>query len=368
LIEDDKSDPSSQPDEEEEDFLEGDYGEGGEGDVPAIQLILESITDAIDRLFSLATKVRNPSTRQIPLRVLAYKDVNEDTKINVIDEYAKLDHQHLMELFGYQGHAAKEEPHHYLVNRLSRANTFRRQQFGYWRRRRRKLQTVPAQPVASIVLTMDLVRSNMIAEMKDLAAPKVSLSRTATSKPYTASMLDPSKINVDDNKSIISVSEYAPTMRGPDNEAVEWPSPPSKLLGKKYFECPYCFTLCPSGYLERRAWRAHLLRDVRPYICTYEHCTDAERPYDTQKEWHTHENTVHRRIWRCLEHADLTFENRSAYEVHLQNQHQHQKQLQSLELMENRRIYIKLTRSTLSLLPCRISECFCVARSHCLSP
>ena len=319
--------------EEENDLLEG-YGTGAEGDVSAIDLVLESITDALDRLFRLATKVRNPSTRQIASRVYSYKDVDEATGVDVIDEYAKFDHQHILELFSYRGKTASAGPNHYLVNRLSRANTFRRQQFGYWRRRRRKLQNVQSPPPVPTISVTETVQINLLIRTGEAAEPVQALSRTATSKPYTASALDPARINVDDNKSTVSVSEYAPTARGLNNEFINWPAPPPKLKGKKHFECPYCFTLCSSGYLEKRAWNAHLLRDLRPYVCTYEKCVDADRPYDTRRDWIAHEISSHRRIWRCLEHADLTFQNLKAYEEHLQEEHQHEEQLQSSQLLK----------------------------------
>ena len=319
--------------------------------MPAIELIIESISDAIDRLFRLATKVRNPGTRQIAERVYTYKDVDEATGVNVIDEYAKFDRQHVLQLFDYQCKASPNESHHYLVERLIQANVLRRQQFGYWQRRRKKLQPVPAPAVGKLSLLDDLPRPNLGPGAGETMEPVQALSRVATSKPYTASMLDPSKINVGDNKSTVSVSEYAPTARGPHNETIDWPSPPSKLKGKKHFECPYCFTLCTSGYLERKTWRAHLLHDLRPYICTYEYCADAKTLYNTRKEWTVHEDSVHRRIWRCLEHAKMTFQNRAAYKDHLKLQHPQEAQLQSFQL-------IRAGESTTSLpdRPCPICQ------------
>lgn len=320
-------------DQDEDELLEAGYGVGTDGDVPDIELIFESTSDAIDRLFRLATKVRNPGIRQIAERVYTYKDVDEETGVNVIDEYAKFDRQHVLQLFDYPRKAFLNEPHDYLVERLTEANVFRRQQFGHWRRRRKKLQLVPANDVSKLALSDNLSRLNLGPGAGETTEPVKALSRIATSKPYTASMLDPSKIIVDHEKSTASVSEYAPTTRGLNNELVDWPSPPSKLKGKKHFECPYCFTICSSKYLERKAWRAHLLRDLRPYICTYEHCADAKNLYDTRNEWAAHENSVHRRTWRCPEHAEITFQNRAAYEDHLKIQHPQEAKLQSFQIM-----------------------------------
>ncbi len=339
---------TAEDEEEENELLDG-YGTGAEGDMPAIDLVIESITDAIDRLFRLAVKVRDPSTRQIASRVYNYKDIDDTTGINVMDEYAKWDHNHIVELFSQHGEQQQEqqhaseavgeaaaaiEPQHYLIERLSRANTFRRQQFGYWSRRRRKLQDLKPSAPISLNLATEMVQVNVVTTTGEVANALQAPSRVATSKPYTASMLDPNKINFDDNKSTVSVSEYAPTARGLANETLDWPAPPSKLKGKKHFECPFCFTLCSSGYLERRAWKAHLLRDLRPYVCTYENCVDPDRPYDTRKDWHVHESSSHRRLWRCLEHSELTFQHLTAYEKHLREEHKGEEELQSFQLLK----------------------------------
>ena len=299
-----------------------------------MKLVLESITDALDRLFRLATKMRDPTTRQIPPRVYSYKDVDKVTGVNVVEEYAKCDRQHILELFSCLGKTAPEGPCHYLIDRLSRANTLRRQHFGYWRRRRKKLKVVQSQSDIPMVPVTEKAQTNLPGGTGEAAEPVQASTRTVSSKPYTASELDPTRINFEDEKSNVSVSEYHSSATAPDNEFIVWPAPPSKLQGRKHFECPYCFTLCTVGYLEKRAWKAHLVRDLRPYVCTYEKCVDADRLYDTRSDWISHETSSHRQIWRCLKHANLTFQHLKDYEYHLQEEHLHEDQLQSFQLLK----------------------------------
>jgi hypothetical protein len=299
-----------------------------------MKLVLESITDALDRLFRLAIKVRDPTTRQISSRVYSYKDVDKVTGVNVIEEYAKCDRQHILEILSCLGKTAPDGPCHYLIDRLSCANTLRRQHFGYWRRRRRKLKIVQSPSDIPIVSVTKKVQINLFGTPGEAAKPVQASTRTVSSKPYTASELDPTRINFEDERSNVSVSEYYPSASAPDNEFVVWPAPPSKLQGKKHFECPYCFTLCTSGYLEKRAWKAHLVRDLRPYVCTYEKCVDADRLYDTRSDWILHETSSHRQIWRCLKHANLIFQHLKDYEYHLQEEHLHEEQLRSSQLLK----------------------------------
>ena len=55
-------------------------------------------------------------------------------------------------------------------------------------------------------------------------------------------------------------------------------------------------------------FRRHVLRDLRPYVCTYEDCTEADQQYDNIKDWINHENSMHRETKR---HMYDTFEQPS---------------------------------------------------------
>lgn len=44
--------------------------------------------------------------------------------------------------------------------------------------------------------------------------------------------------------------------------------------------------------------RAHNLRDLQPYVCTYPDCVDGHRLYGSRQAWFDHESTAHRQYWR----------------------------------------------------------------------
>lgn len=68
-------------------------------------------------------------------------------------------------------------------------------------------------------------------------------------------------------------------------------------------------------------YRAHLIHDLRPYICTYKECRTPGQLYDSRKDWIQHEDRNHRRVFRCPEHEDQSFGTLAEYEQHIRVQH-----------------------------------------------
>lgn len=234
----------------------------------AIAMHAHTISDALDRLYRVATKIRNPATRQVSHKVASLKQVDPESGVDLLDVYADHDYRHLLETFDRRREFAQEEHEvsvqeidswksgktHFLVTRLARANTARRKQFYQWRKHRLKLESasyVTSEAPEPDTLLPGLVRPVLPSGML-LAAP----SATGHSLPTTATMLNIHSINWDEDKSTVSVSEYAVNANADDDEVVEFPEPPAQKRGTKHFECHYCFTICPNAYLKSRdAWR-----------------------------------------------------------------------------------------------------------------
>ena len=81
-------------------------------------------------------------------------------------------------------------------------------------------------------------------------------------------------------------------------------------------------------------FRAHLIHDLRPYICTYENCRHPDQLYDNRLDWIQHENT-HRKVFRRSEHSDEEFFKLSEYQEHVQNEDKHCRDGTSLNLIDN---------------------------------
>lgn len=88
--------------------------------------------------------------------------------------------------------------------------------------------------------------------------------------------------------------------------------------------------------------RAHLIHDLRPYICTYEDCRNPDQQYDSRQDWISHEDSGHRRVWRCPEHSTQPFLQLVEYQEHLRNEHHNSADKKSNDPMD------KAGESTLS--------------------
>ncbi|TVY19369.1 hypothetical protein LARI1_G003446 [Lachnellula arida] len=200
------------------------------------------------------------------------------------------------------------------VLRIARSITRRRQQFQYWSSHRSKLGLASTNHFVQFSMrqkdkknendrtTATGSHGGLKSKGDRLSASEVALTET------TATVAGPITMTPSDNQSNAS---RATTARGLDGLAVDLPPLPKSIIPGKDFECPYCFVICPS--------RTHLLRDLRPYICTYEHCPDSDQRFATRSEWHHHEEWMHRRVWQCPEHNYAKYRSRKELESHLQS-------------------------------------------------
>ncbi|KAL9616861.1 MAG: hypothetical protein Q9160_008317 [Pyrenula sp. 1 TL-2023] len=298
---------------------------------PDMELLSDSVKDPIDRLYRLSTKIRNPSSRSMSTKASQFQQTDPKTGVDFLQAIAQFDFEHVGAVFlqlwknkflaeldidqvqrkSHDGldFVDSSEPTNTpsqhrddllddndikLVQRIGRANVRRRQQFAYWKHHRAKLtQHVEAlgrhvsapNHVTSTVTDLDQVH---MTTMSTISKPVLAHSVTTASR-----LVVPQPIAIE-TKSTASVSEYAASAWRPDAEIVDFPSAPKQARKDKYFECPYCFTICSTNILRDKAWKAHIIHDLRPYICTYEHCRTSSQLYDARKDWIQHENSVHR--------------------------------------------------------------------------
>ncbi|KAF3319649.1 hypothetical protein TWF173_000262 [Orbilia oligospora] len=315
------------------------------------EMVVDSIKDPIDRLYKLSTWIRNPSARFASSKILSHKQVDEDTGVDLLEEFNSFDFNYIESVFSqYRKSKAQDEydsknivepeekprsprlsPHQVdnsisptelsLIPRLAYANGRRRQQFSYWRRHREKLALHTTSTGDSYK------RHNLESKGEHNHIYKVFNETDKIAHPLsvtTATRLNiPQQmaIAINDSLSIVSVSKYATSNWSPDSETLDFPAPPKCPEGQKFIECPYCFTLCPRSILETEAWKAHLIRDLRPYVCTYENCTTPNQLYDTRQDWLQHEGSIHRRVFLCPKHPHQDFLSLSDYQEHIFDGH-----------------------------------------------
>ena len=65
-----------------------------------------------------------------------------------------------------------------------------------------------------------------------------------------------------------------------------------------------------------------MLRDLRPYVCTYADCKEGDQLYDRWKDWANHEQWAHKQALRCAYHPKLDFADTESFKKHWQTSHQ----------------------------------------------
>ncbi|KAH0844216.1 hypothetical protein FOPE_08556 [Fonsecaea pedrosoi] len=297
-------------------MLEDDYGSesGGLDGQNFISLILESIVETIDALYRIAARVTSPETRTPTEKVLRVALRSGNSDVDMTRRYALLDEQHLREVFqNYRSvvhrsvskeqgippqvlDPAQGEPLGFLALRLAQANTIRRKQFAYWSQHPQKLDVAP-EAMARVTQIQQPRPQQASQDVTTLARSSYVADSVDPSPPTTATTLNPAQVDLEYATSVSRISDYVGSTRGVSvtrGEVLEFPNPPAKL------------------------------KDCSEAICLFA----------TTQEWIAHENSCHRRIWRCLEHPKATFLTVTAYKHHIREAHaSNRTELESTELL-----------------------------------
>lgn len=200
----------------------------------------------------------------------------------------------------------------WLKIRLGKAITWRRQYLRYCREHHKRLSEATPLPDASgDIKGLD---KQMLTE---LPGPETG---NGPIKPQAPSFLAPTKastliidnlVAVEDNHSRVS---YATSMNETSIPDILRIMPLKKASeGRPQFVCPYCWTI--QRQVKENAWRfegqmsllfvsdinlvhrKHVLKDIRPYVCTFEDCN--LKLFAERHSWFEHEMQDHRCKWRC---------------------------------------------------------------------
>lgn len=212
-------------------------------------IVLENARLIIDRLYKLSFKIRNPATRLGFSKARKFRQIDEETGIDLMEGFASFDLRHVAEIIAqYWGMVQAECENFELVQRLARANTRRRRQFGQWRRHRLKLESAEK----AFAQAME-DKSNVQATSVLLKVPEGS-EKGAFSVPSTATRLDESKVDLNDTASVTTSPTYTILLTEDDGNDVVIPPLPKNLGTDKHFECPYCHVLCSKRMSDKRMW------------------------------------------------------------------------------------------------------------------
>ncbi|OCK80068.1 hypothetical protein K432DRAFT_453696, partial [Lepidopterella palustris CBS 459.81] len=245
------------------------------------QELLESIPDIISSLFKTSIMVRNATPR---------------------DRYTKAATS--MERFNDQfdiAHVAEKFPktQKWLQERLGRAITQRRQYLRYCMEHRNALRK-----------ELVFKESDNTDKRKD-PAPAVTEFQSQThhhslinrsepgnTNPMTAAstLIVSQLIPLDDTSDGMTQTSYATSVADDDDGGKLCVIPISDASkGDSPFECPYCWSI--QNIKTQRAWKKHVFKDLRPYVCTFERCD--VKMFTARNLWFNHELQCHRTEWCC---------------------------------------------------------------------
>ena len=267
--------------------------------------LLLATTQFITSLLKLSIVIRNPAPKDIYAKSALATPMDSTYDIgHVWQKYPQI----------------RNSP--WLINRLGKAITRRREFFHYRERHRKKLSrnTIDLESdngsESMIERQLEPIASLAGHSQKDTHPSFLSTTApTVSFLPTQASVLEDEKIVQMEELSDAGQSEtsFATSVGENDEDALRPPPRPKEAADGKPFECPYCFVIfiarsnkiwkydmlhmsvCRS--LTDKASRRHIFNDLNPYVCTFEHCDS--RLYSTRHKWFEHELEAHRKDWQC---------------------------------------------------------------------
>ncbi|KAE8441484.1 hypothetical protein EG329_004908 [Mollisiaceae sp. DMI_Dod_QoI] len=148
-----------------------------------------------------------------------------------------------------------------------------------------------------------------------------------------------------------SIISRGSTVRHLPGEDFYYPPMPQLEDDKRYQSCTLCSDPLEKVTLTEDTWKAHVDRDLEPYVCISEECSDPLRYFVHMRDWMEHMQTrhtmtwaqkVHTEKWYCdIDHKDFEeFDEKGLLLAHLEANHGHQLTQSKLEgrARRNRRI------------------------------
>ena len=143
----------------------------------------------------------------------------------------------------------------FLVDRLSKANDFRRQQFEYWRRCR----SHSVRATTNAAVAADDPHDKVQPRAALIPTANVAFGRSDQTGPKTVSIPSVPLLAPDfELRSVRSARTHqsrALTVHTPSGDLIAWPEVPSFVPIGKEFECPLCFFICPQEQRSGESWR-----------------------------------------------------------------------------------------------------------------
>ncbi|KAK3698106.1 hypothetical protein LTR37_017064 [Vermiconidia calcicola] len=278
--------------------------------------IFASLSDAVSRLFRVSKLIGRSTTSDRHAKA----ETAGDAKFDESYDTAHVKHKFV---------DAKAES--WLLDRLGKANTKRRQYFRYCQNHREwiaggihsKLTMAPNVQLGSNVHHRG---SSYRTQPTPTLGSKPSVMKSAAS---TLGPVDLSAVDVGFDDTATVTTAVTNTYGDQDSRPLPVPKLVDIAESGTDFECPYCHTI--QKFNGQRGWKAHVFTDLRPYICTAKQC--GLMMFDDRRAWEDHEMENHHRCWICQICGIDRFNCRDELISHVQQRHDASLQGKRLDLL-----------------------------------
>ena len=195
-----------------------------------------------------------------------------------------------------------------------------------------------------------------VLAVESVAQPQTTFSTQPSTLPISSHSVFDTPIRDNDSLSSVgSMSSYAATVRPRDDNHIPIPPPPAGCVEGLPFDCDICYRRVTSVKGQRR-WKRHVIRDLRPYVCTYEGCRTQDATYASRKEWFEQEMTTHCVHYVCVPPCREAFETLFEFYRHLKQVHSQSLSDKQIEAMAGMR---KATMFPTNGMLCPLCQAHC---------
>ncbi|KAK5996024.1 hypothetical protein PT974_04447 [Cladobotryum mycophilum] len=161
------------------------------------------------------------------------------------------------------------------------------------------------------------------------AQTEIETLASEVSRSVVSKNREVAKRNFRPSSSIIS---HGSTVRDASGSELPYPPIPRPNTQQKYCSCTICSEPFEMTVLTEEKWKAHVDRDIEPYVCISEECSETLRFFTRMQDWVEHMQTrhsmdwaarIHTELWYCdVNHSDpLEFSNRDIFVKHMKEEH-----------------------------------------------
>ncbi|KAF8244040.1 hypothetical protein K440DRAFT_663731 [Wilcoxina mikolae CBS 423.85] len=259
------------------------------------------ISHVVSCLYKFSVAIRDPASRDL---------FRKCSKIDV-SHYEAFDLGHVTDKYPVP------DTYIYLIERLAKANTRRRQLLKYYEMHHEK------------IVGEGRVREQDAEPLGEDGGFEGRDYLSESNPETTATTFVGKDVDIDVERGFerdwdaqseggYSQTSFASSINTPGNLRVPPPPDQESALDGDPFLCPYCRSMISVN--GRQSWTRHVFRDLQPYVCTFEDCQKSDHMFGSRHEWFEHERNFHRREWHC-NICNLSYGSSSNYRDHIQSNH-----------------------------------------------